>query len=217
MLRTGWQMERAKLLPIFGDIPANLAVWGRALVVRKQLFFFRSTLPYREDEGQPPDRTQQEGLRRAFTPAVVLVITLPETKDNIDAGVIPLDLLPRRCPVCRDHTIIGHGRRLRQSHDDRHERIWVRRGFCRPCCPLHRCPTRLLLPRPTSPVCSIPSASRSMFWKCSAAPSPKDPIVVSSTASPIVSPKSLQKHENSGNAKMPAEIGQIIGDIGTLA
>jgi len=47
--------------------------------------------------------------------------------------VIPLDLLPRRCPVCQDDTIIGHGRRLRQAHDDRHERIWVRRGFCRPC------------------------------------------------------------------------------------
>ena len=36
-------------------------------------------------------------------------------------GVIPLDLLPRRCPVCRNDTIIGHGRRLRQSHDDQHE------------------------------------------------------------------------------------------------
>ena len=46
-------------------------------------------------------------------------------------GVIPLDLLPRRCPVCRDDTIIGHGRRLRQCHDDQHERIWVRRGICR--------------------------------------------------------------------------------------
>ena len=49
------------------------------------------------------------------------------------AGVIPLDLLPRRCPVCREHTIIGHGRRLRYAHDDRHERIWVRRGVCQPC------------------------------------------------------------------------------------
>ena len=45
----------------------------------------------------------------------------------------PLDLLPRRCPVCGNHTIIGHGRRLRPTHDDRHERIWVRRGICRPC------------------------------------------------------------------------------------
>ena len=48
-------------------------------------------------------------------------------------GVIPLDRLPRRCPVCLDHTIIGHGRRSRQAHDDRHEGIWVRRGICHPC------------------------------------------------------------------------------------
>jgi hypothetical protein len=48
-------------------------------------------------------------------------------------GVMPLGLLSRRCPVCGDCTIIGHGRRLRPAHDDRHERIWVRRGICRPC------------------------------------------------------------------------------------
>ena len=45
----------------------------------------------------------------------------------------PAGPLPRRCPVCRDDTIIGHGRRLRQCHDDRHECIWVRRGICPPC------------------------------------------------------------------------------------
>ena len=44
-----------------------------------------------------------------------------------------LDLLPRRCPVCGDDTIIGHGRRLRQSHDAERDCIWVRRGICRPC------------------------------------------------------------------------------------
>jgi len=49
------------------------------------------------------------------------------------SGVVPLDRLPRRCPACRDDTIIGHGQRLRQAHDDRQERIWVRRGICRPC------------------------------------------------------------------------------------
>ena len=43
-----------------------------------------------------------------------------------------MDLLPRRCPVCRDNTIIGHGRRLRQAHDEQHECIWVRRGICQP-------------------------------------------------------------------------------------
>jgi len=49
------------------------------------------------------------------------------------AGVIPLELLPRRCPVCLDDTIIGHGRRRRQSHDDKHAGIWVRRGIFGPC------------------------------------------------------------------------------------
>jgi hypothetical protein len=44
-----------------------------------------------------------------------------------------LALLPRQCPVCRKDTIIGHGRRLRQSHDDHRESIWVRRGVCRSC------------------------------------------------------------------------------------
>jgi len=47
--------------------------------------------------------------------------------------VIPLERLPRRCPICLADTIIGHGRRLRQSHDDQHEDIWVRRGICEPC------------------------------------------------------------------------------------
>ena len=44
-----------------------------------------------------------------------------------------MGLLPRRCPVCGEHTIIGHGRRYRQAHDEHHEHIWVRRGVCHPC------------------------------------------------------------------------------------
>ena len=47
--------------------------------------------------------------------------------------MIPLSLLPCRCPVCRSQTIIGHGRRHRQAHDDRHDLIWVRRGICHFC------------------------------------------------------------------------------------
>ena len=64
---------------------------------------------------------------------MILFIALPAAKDNIDPGVTPLELLPRRCPLCRDHTIIGHGLRSRHAHDDRNERIWVRRGICQPC------------------------------------------------------------------------------------
>ena len=80
----------------------------------------------------PQIETWQGRSAAAFTPAVILFIALPEV-DNIDPGVIPLNLLPRQCPVCRNHTVIGHGRRLRLAHDDRHERIWARRGVCHPC------------------------------------------------------------------------------------
>lgn len=47
--------------------------------------------------------------------------------------MIPLGRLPRICPLCHSQTIIGHGRRLRQANDARHQRVWVRRGVCHPC------------------------------------------------------------------------------------
>ena len=46
---------------------------------------------------------------------------------------IPLALLPRPCPLCGNRTIIGHRRRLEPAHDQRHARLWIRRGRCRPC------------------------------------------------------------------------------------
>jgi hypothetical protein len=76
-----------------------------------------------------------DGLRRPFTPAVVLFVALPETENKTDIGVteIPLWLLPRRCPFCGERTIIGHGQRLKAAHDERHQQLWIRRGRCRPC------------------------------------------------------------------------------------
>jgi hypothetical protein len=97
-------------------------------------------------KAEPQIETWQRRSAAAFTPAVILFIALPEAKDNIDPRVIPLALLPRQCPVCGKHTIIGHGRRLRQSHDDQRESIWVRRGIC--YLQAHDCVTRQdLFPR----------------------------------------------------------------------
>ena len=96
------------------------------------LFSFETDFTGRVKAG-PQIETWQGRSAAAFTPAVILFIALPEVEDNIDPRVIPLDRLPRRCPVCRNDTIIGHGRRLRHAHDDQHECIWVRRGICQPC------------------------------------------------------------------------------------
>jgi hypothetical protein len=67
--------------------------------------------------------------------------------------------------------------------------------------PHHHFLSRSVRPNPTSPVCSIPFISLSTFWKCSAALFSKDPTVVSSTALPIASPRSLQKPKNSGKSR----------------
>jgi hypothetical protein len=72
---------------------------------------------------------------RAFTPALILYIALPEGEDETDPGAtpFPLQLLPRRCPACGNRTIVGHGRRRKQAHDQRRNWIGIRRGRCRPC------------------------------------------------------------------------------------
>jgi hypothetical protein len=54
-------------------------------------------------------------------------------QDRPGVTEIPLELLPRLCGFCGGRTIIGHGRRLKQAHDQQHKQIWIRRGLCRPC------------------------------------------------------------------------------------
>jgi hypothetical protein len=56
-----------------------------------------------------------------------------ERQHRSGVTAIPLRLLPRRCPLCGNDTIIGHGRRRKQAHDQQHDWIWIRRGRCVPC------------------------------------------------------------------------------------
>ncbi len=39
----------------------------------------------------------------------------------------------RRCPVCERDSIIDHGRRRKQAHDEHHDWIGIRRGLCPGC------------------------------------------------------------------------------------
>jgi hypothetical protein len=101
---------------------------------RKAVFFFRSKLTLPEGEG-PASRSKLSRERSAagLHASRDSFYRTARSKRQHRPGVIPLELLPRRCPHSRDHTIIGHGRRPRQAHDDRHVRIWVRRGICHLC------------------------------------------------------------------------------------
>ena len=87
-------------------------------------------------KARPADETLEgTGYRRAFTPAVDSFYRTARSGRQDRAGVteIPLTQLPRLCPFCGNRTIIGHGRRLKQAHDEWHALIWIRRGLCRPC------------------------------------------------------------------------------------
>jgi hypothetical protein len=42
-------------------------------------------------------------------------------------------IILRRCPFCEQDTIIGHGRRRKQAHDEHHDWIGIRRGRCVRC------------------------------------------------------------------------------------
>ncbi len=42
-------------------------------------------------------------------------------------------IILRRCPVCDQDSIIGHGRRRKQAHDEHHDWIGIRRGLCSNC------------------------------------------------------------------------------------
>jgi Domain of unknown function (DUF6431) len=48
----------------------------------------------------------------------------------VEAGA---EIIIRRCPVCLDDSIIGHGRRCKQALDAYHDWIKIRRGVCKSC------------------------------------------------------------------------------------
>lgn len=43
------------------------------------------------------------------------------------------EIILRHCPVCDSDSIIGHGRRRKQAHDEHHDWIGIRRGRCAKC------------------------------------------------------------------------------------
>jgi len=43
------------------------------------------------------------------------------------------EVILRRCPICECDSIIGHGRRRKQAHDEHHDWIGIRRGRCPDC------------------------------------------------------------------------------------
>ena len=67
--------------------------------------------------------------------ATILFISLSAAQFNLEADWADPDTIPlqRRCPICLQDSIVGHGRRSKQAHDEDHDWISIRRGICNRC------------------------------------------------------------------------------------
>lgn len=65
----------------------------------------------------------------------ILFIPLSAEHNNPDAdwAAIGAEFILRQCPDCSRDSIIGHGRRRKQAHDQTHDWIRIRRGRCPLC------------------------------------------------------------------------------------
>jgi hypothetical protein len=111
----------------------------------------------------------------------ILFISLSATQYNLQAdwAEASAEIVLRRCPVCSQDSIVGHGRRRKQAHDEDHDWIQIRRGVCNLCGK-----TFTFLPPFSPPYCHYSLIARSQSlrryfvegcgWE-TAAPTVKDP------------------------------------------
>jgi hypothetical protein len=65
-----------------------------------------------------------------------MILFLPCLDESSDSGADWAGTgadIPRQCPKCLKDSIIGHGCRLKQAHDEQHDWIRIRRGICKRC------------------------------------------------------------------------------------
>jgi len=83
---------------------------------------------------QPIDLGQGHRPGEALS-TTILFIPLSAAQYNLEAdwAEAGAEAVLRRCPICCEDSIIGHGRRRKQAHDERHDWIGIRRGLCNRC------------------------------------------------------------------------------------
>jgi hypothetical protein len=78
-------------------------------------------------------RSSAGHLLRAEPCCTIVFLSLSAAQGKLEADWALPEGIDRRCPVCSRDSVIGHGRRRKQAHDESHDWITVRRGLCRPC------------------------------------------------------------------------------------
>jgi hypothetical protein len=77
------------------------------------------------------------GLTRRRNPFEVTILFVPVSVPvgRLEAGwAEDCDkIILRRCPICEQDSIVGHGHRRKQAHDEHHDWIGIHRGRCVLC------------------------------------------------------------------------------------
>jgi hypothetical protein len=84
-------------------------------------------LPARDLGGSRPERSPFE------VTIVFIPVSAPPNKLEADWAEDCDKIILRQCPICKHDSIIGHGRRRKQAHDEHHDWIGIRRGRCVDC------------------------------------------------------------------------------------
>src|ERR1022692_3123043 len=102
---------------------------GKKLYFLSVVFFFR-----RRDSASGGDlgwsKPEAEPLRGTI---LFVAVSVAPGKLATDWAEDCDKIILRRCPVCERDSIVGHGRRRKQAHDEHHDWIWIHRGRCPDC------------------------------------------------------------------------------------
>ena len=75
----------------------------------------------------------QAGAELQRSTILFIPLSAPPHKLEADWAASCAEVILRRCPACEHDSIIGHGRRRKQAHDEYHDWIGIRRGRCPGC------------------------------------------------------------------------------------
>lgn len=102
------------------------------------------------------------GQRRRRSPLKVTILFVPVSAGREQLAASWAEdcdqIILRHCPICKRDSIVGHGRRRKQAHDEYHSWIGIRRGRCPDCGT-----TFTFLP-----LFSLPYTHFSLFARCQA-------------------------------------------------
>jgi Domain of unknown function (DUF6431) len=102
------------------------------------------------------------GQRRRRSPREVTILFVPVSAGREQLAASWAEdcdkIILRHCPICKRDSIVGHGRRRKQAHDEHHGWIGIRRGRCPDC------ETTFTF----LPLFSLPYTHFSLFARCQA-------------------------------------------------